>query len=106
MTAEIAILNKSAVALAADSKVTVGHSRGEKTYDTVNKLFTLSKHHPVGIMIYGNAAFMAFPWETIIKSYRDDLGSRSEFSVKKYAERFMEHLPNKYSFSEASSLTL
>jgi hypothetical protein len=71
LTAEIAILNKSAVALAADSKVTLTtRGGGQKTYDTANKLFALSKTEPVGIMIYGNAEFMGFPLETIIKEYR------------------------------------
>ena len=51
MTAEIAIMNKTAIALAADSAVTIG--RGKKIFNTVNKLFTLSKYHPVAIMIYG-----------------------------------------------------
>lgn len=58
MTAEVIVMNKSAIALAADSKVTVGGLRTGKTYDKVNKLFTLSKYHPVGAMIYGNAEFM------------------------------------------------
>lgn len=48
MTAEIAVLNKLGVALAADSIVTITSPRGEKTYNTSNKLFTLSKRHPVG----------------------------------------------------------
>jgi hypothetical protein len=69
MTAEIVIMNKTAVALAADSKVTISGSIG-KTFDTVNKVFTLSKIHPVGLMIYGNAEFMRCPWETIVKIYR------------------------------------
>jgi hypothetical protein len=62
MTAELA------VALAADSKVTIGS--GNKTFDTVNKVFTLSKVHPIGLMILGNAEFMRYPWETIVKLYR------------------------------------
>jgi hypothetical protein len=70
MTAEIAILNKNGVALAADSKVTIGGSGQEKTFDTVNKLFTLSKIHPIGVMIFGNAEFMRYPWETIVKLFR------------------------------------
>ena len=70
MTAEIAILNKSAIALAADSKVTLSIAGQQKTYDTVNKLFSLSKTEPVGAMVYGNAEFMGFPWETILKEYR------------------------------------
>ncbi len=66
MTAEITVMNKSAVALAADSAVTLGPPGNGKIYDTVNKVFSLSKFHPVGIMIYGNAEFMRIPWETII----------------------------------------
>jgi len=67
MTAEIAILNCEAIALAADSAVTMIGTSGEKIFTSANKLFTLSKYHPVGIMIYGNALFMGVPWETIIK---------------------------------------
>jgi hypothetical protein len=66
MTAEIAVLNKNGIALAADSKVTIGSGAAQKTYDTVNKLFALSKVHPVGLMIFGNPEFMQYPWETIV----------------------------------------
>jgi hypothetical protein len=61
VTAEIAILNAEAVALAADSAVTLSSRsrRAPKIYNTANKLFTLSKHHPVGVMIYGNASLAA-----------------------------------------------
>ena len=88
MTAEVALLNKNAVALAADSKVSVGAGSPEKTYDTVNKIFTLSKVHPVGIMIYGNAEFMGFPWETIVKQYRAAKRGKSEPTVDRWAEDF------------------
>ncbi len=99
MTSEVAILNKSAIALAADSKVTVGVSGWEKTYDTVNKLFTLSKYHPVGIMIYGNAEFMRFPWETIIKRYRGKLGISSKRTIREYGRHFIASLTADYKFS-------
>lgn len=58
MTAEIAILNKSAVALAADSAISLGTS-GKIFPD--NKLFALTKWHPVGVMIYNNAEYMGIP---------------------------------------------
>jgi ATP-dependent protease HslVU (ClpYQ) peptidase subunit len=62
MTAIVGILNKQAVAVAADSAVTVG--RGVKIYNTANKIFNLSKGCPVGIAIYGNAALNnCVPWE-------------------------------------------
>jgi hypothetical protein len=52
MTTEVAIINKEAIALAADSAVTVKISDDTKIYNSANKLFALSKFHPVGIMIY------------------------------------------------------
>lgn len=58
MASELAVLNKLGVALAADSAVTIGGGPALKIYDTVNKLFALSKRAPVGVMVYGNADFM------------------------------------------------
>lgn len=53
MTAEIAILNKDAIALAADSAVTISAGdKEEKTYDSADKLFELCRHNPIGVMIY------------------------------------------------------
>ncbi len=101
MTAEIAILNKSAVALAADSKVTVSSGGQEKTYDTVNKLFTLSRVHPVGVMIYGNADFMGFPWETIIKEYRKSKGTLSESKIADWGSDFLEFLSQFFDYQPA-----
>lgn len=92
MTAEVAILNKSAVALAADSAVTVERmSGGRKTYNT-NKLFTLSKYHPVGVMVYGDSELMGVPWETIVKSYRRQVGERHFDAVEDYANDLIAYL--------------
>lgn len=88
MTAEIGILNKSAVALAADSAVTIH----QKIYNSANKLFELSEHHPVGIMIYGSAEFMGIPWETIIKAYRAELGEQSFPTIQEYCNHFLSFL--------------
>ena len=86
MTAVITILNTQAIAIAADSAVTVGN----KTYNNALKLFTLSKYNPVGIAIYGQANFMETPWETIIKMYRKNLGDKDFDSVKDYQDDFIE----------------
>ncbi len=91
MTAEIAIMNKSAIALAADSAVTLEMERGHKIY-TTNKLFTLSKYHPVGIMIYGKAELMDIPWETIIKTYRKKMGHNKFASISEYQNSFLDFL--------------
>jgi hypothetical protein len=92
MTAEIGVLNKTGVALAADSAVTIGN--GRKIYNTANKLFSLSKYHPVGVMIYGNANFMGAPLETIIKVYRQRLGEKYFNKIEEYANDFIEFLKN------------
>jgi len=76
MTAEVAVLNSNGIALAADSAVTIGHEEG-KIYTSADKLFQLSECAPVGIMVYGSASFLGVPWETIIKSYRTELGGRT-----------------------------
>src|SRR4030043_626545 len=92
MTAEIAIMNKIAVALAADSAVTIEQDKGQKIFNTVNKLFALSKYHPIGIMIYGSANFMGIPWESIIKIYRTKLGRQQFSTLKEYADNFISFL--------------
>ena len=90
MTAEIAVINKRAIALAADSTVTVGERA--KFYNSANKLFMLSKYEPVGIMIYNNAEFMGVPWETLIKEYRENLGKTCKEKLEEYADSFFEFL--------------
>lgn len=71
MTAEIAILNRTAVALAADSIVTLAGPRSSKTYDSAEKIFQLSRYKPIGLMIYNNALFMNAPLEVVIRNYRE-----------------------------------
>jgi hypothetical protein len=90
MTAEIAILNRNAVAMAADSAVTLQLPGGQKIYNTVNKLFALSKYRPVGVMVYGSADFMGIPWETIIKMYRAELYDKKYDSLEDYASDFID----------------
>lgn len=92
MTAEIAILNRNAVALAADSAVTLQHPKGYKIYNTVSKLFMLSKFRPIGIMVYGAAEIMDVPWETLIKMFRSELGARKFDTVEEYAENLLDWL--------------
>ena len=91
MTAEVAILNRGAVAIAADSAVTIG-GPGSKIYNSANKLFALSTVEPVAVMVYNAASFGSIPWETIIKEYRRELALTSYPTVEEYASQFIEHL--------------
>jgi hypothetical protein len=89
MTAEIAIMNTQGIALATDSAVTLGSG---KTYNSADKLFALSKYHPVGIMMYSSTSIMGIEWETIIKSYRDSLGKKAFDTLSEYAYDFINYL--------------
>lgn len=92
MTSELAILNRHGIALAADSAVTIGGLGQTKVYNSVNKLFALSRRAPVGIMIFGNADLTGVPWETIVKVYRRRLGDQAFDRLEDYADDFLRFL--------------
>ena len=56
MTSEVALLNKSAIALAADSATTVTYWENNEPvtpyFKGANKIFNISRHHPVGVMTF------------------------------------------------------
>lgn len=90
------------MALAADSAVTISVGKGQKIYNTVNKLFTLSKFRPVGIMIYGAADFMGIPWESIIKEHRREIGTTEHATLQEYVDAFISWIrTNTQLFPEA-----
>ena len=92
MTAVIGILNKNGMTMAADSAVTVTGGNSKKIYNTANKIFTLSKYHPIGIMIYSSSTFMETPWEIIIKLYRKELKDKHFDKVEHYKDDFLRYL--------------
>lgn len=67
MTAEIAIINRQAIALAADSAVTVGRKR---VWKNTNKLFSLGPANDIGVMVYNTGDFLGVSWEVIVKEFR------------------------------------
>ena len=80
MTAIVGVLNKHAVAIAADSAVTIG---GKKVFNSANKIFSLSKRAPVAIATYNNANLNNVPWEIVIKEYRKHLGDTRKAKLKR-----------------------
>lgn len=91
MTAEVVVMNKIAVALAADSAASIRTSYGTKIY-AANKLFRLSPKLPVGVMVYGSSEFMGVPWEVLIREYRAALGGKVFRRLQDYADEFMQYL--------------
>ncbi|TDX14612.1 hypothetical protein EDF88_3929 [Buttiauxella sp. BIGb0552] len=92
MTAEIAVFNRYGIALAADSAVTTTVGFSEKIYNNADKLFELSKDHPVAIMIYNNAALCGAPWELLIKTFRKTLSTSPLSTIEDYGKAFFNYV--------------
>jgi hypothetical protein len=94
LTAEIAIMSRTAVVLAADSATTVTSWKDgiqeRRYFKGANKLYELSRAAPVGLMIYGSAGIQGVPWELPIKAFRESLGSQQHDHLGTYPERFFE----------------
>lgn len=92
MTSEVVVMNSLGVALATDSAATVSNGEIGKVFNSADKLFMLSKRHPVGVMIYGNAAILGVPWETIIKMFRRELGGVRYDHLEGYGKALIAYL--------------
>jgi len=99
MTAEIAIINRSAVALATDSAVTLTVRGSEKIYNSADKLFELSDKDPIGVMVYNNLEYMGIPLEIAIKQFRQ--GAPHFKNVVSAAEAFFKYLTEDLAPDEA-----
>ncbi|WP_135058802.1 hypothetical protein [Paracoccus salipaludis] len=98
MTAEIVILNRSGVALAADSAITIGK---ERVWKSTNKLFHVSSGCDIAVMIYGNGDFGGIPVEVLIKEFRKSCASNRYNKLEdcsqdfvKFVRTFSPRLPN------------
>ncbi len=91
MTSIVGVLNKHAVAIAADSAVTIG---GKKVFNSANKIFALSKRQPVAVAMYNNTELISVPWEVMIKEYRRSLGENKYPHLKDYVAAFFKFLSN------------
>lgn len=70
MTSEIAVMNQRAVALAADSAVTLIDGRTVVVRNEQRKLYQLAEGRPVGVMFFGMADVMGHPWDQLIGHFQ------------------------------------
>lgn len=103
MTAIVGILNKHAVAIAADSALTVTSNGKNRIYNTSQKIFPLSDKNPVAIMTYGSAMFMGVPWEVIINLYRKERGGKTFKKMSEYCDDFLDFIRESDYFSSAEN---
>lgn len=93
VTSEICIMNSLGVVLAADSAVTISGSDSAKTYNTVNKIFSMDTHD-IGIMINGNLTFNKLSLDIVIKEFKKQLPQHKYETVNLYASEFLGFLNN------------
>ena len=95
MTAEIVIMNKEAVAIAADSAVSLVTGPADspqKIFTSANKVFGLAGDHTVALMIYNNASFLGIPWEPLLTRFEDSLGLVPLPTLAEYADKLIRFL--------------
>ena len=90
MSAGICVMNRNAVALAADSAATIGQHIAIR--NSANKLFSLSGYAPVGVIIYANADLMRIPVEIIIKEYKNQLVQKPYLTLEEYVADFLAYI--------------
>ena len=56
-------------------------------------------------MIYGNASLLDVPWEIIIKTCRDKIGSNKYKHLEEYGDHFIDYIKQSNFFSEKSQET-
>lgn len=106
MTAIVGVLNSRGLAFAADSAATHTSPKGHKITNHANKIFTLSKYHPVGVALYNNLDFMGVPWDTIIKMFRNSIKEKEYSSLEDYIKKFWEYVKkNCLTMSAANQLS-
>ena len=94
MTSEIAVMNQRAVALAADSAVTLIDGGTVVVRNDQRKLYELVEGHSVGLMFFGVADIMGHPWDQLIEHYQKKVRPKKFAHVGDYAASFTGMLDN------------
>jgi hypothetical protein len=92
MTSEIAVMNQRAIALAADSAVTLIDGGKIIVRNDQKKLFNLVDGVPVGVMYFGMADIMGHPWDVLLEHYRKTAPAGALPHLGDHAESFLTML--------------
>jgi hypothetical protein len=94
MTSEIAVMNQRAVALAADSAVTLIDGGTVVVRNDQRKLYNLVGGQAVGVMFFGVADMMGHPWEHLIEHFQKVAKPGAQPHIRGYATGFVNMLDN------------
>jgi hypothetical protein len=91
MTAEIALLNRRAIAFAADSAVTISGAGPDKIYNSAEKVFEFSRLMPIGLMLYNTLEFVGIPIDVLVRRFRSE-NDKTFCTCKQAYEEFLAYL--------------
>lgn len=94
MTSEIAVMNQRAVAIAADSAVTLIDGGTVVVRNDQRKLYNLIEGRQVGVMFFGVADIMGHPWDRLIEHYQKKVRPKEFARLGDYAASFTASLDN------------
>lgn len=93
MTAEVALISRRAVTLAADSAISIGNPGEDvKIFNSAEKIFELSVAQPVGLMIYNNIDLLRAPLEILARNFREKISATIYDTLEECADAFMQYL--------------
>ena len=82
-------MNTSAIAMAADTAMSIQYETGTKTYTRTRKLLPLHKTEPVAVMVWDAPSHYGLPWEVIVGEFRKE-DDKSLNKLDDYVNAFFE----------------
>jgi hypothetical protein len=90
MTSQIILLNGFGVAIASDSAMTTG--RGNRTYQTAEKIVPLPPPHRVAVTHSGSVRIGNLPYSVLVGEWARQLGDKPLRSIRAYQDHFLDWL--------------
>ncbi len=92
MTAEVVVMNRKGVALAADSAGTLSSRGLFKVYNSNDKLFQISNKCHIGSLTYGDSGLNGAPFELIIGRFKEKHSDTIWKTVNESKQAFIQYL--------------
>ena len=103
MSVGVCIINQNGIALAADSAGTFTNQNNKMFYNSVNKVFSLSKNNILGAIAYGNLSIYNVSVDQILKEFSKYLDETEKindfFEVIPLFKKFIEEKNDYYKFN-------
>ena len=103
MSVGVCIINQNGIALAADSAGTFTNQNNKMFYNSVNKVFSLSKNNILGAIAYGNLSIYNVSVDQILKEFSKYLDETEKindfFEIIPLFKKFIEEKNDYYKFN-------